>query len=371
MSGDPNDQEVLTPAHFLMTDWCKNYYNICGKDGRENIFHNLQQRHKWKTSFPNIKINILVLIKEDRLPPAKWLKGRIMEVDPGKDGLVRVATVKTSMGVLRRPLVKLVMLPVAPSEFDGVHQPRENDIYDKWLTWLGKLKEIARVRVPRCYDFGFECAKEKELHVFVDASHEAYALIAYLKCIKARVAPVRIGERKRTIPQLEFAVTIKCEFNSRLDRIVFWTYSKVVLSWIRADDVRHKEFEANRIGEIQEATGHFEWKWVPTDTLPTDLKEISSEPCDMWFTGPEFFMNPKKDWPQEFNAINCGIAVMTALEPDVEEDGVKLCRRLFPLENFSTLSRLVRRTAAVQREASYCSQKLLKFRDGITLEMCS
>ncbi|UYV74040.1 hypothetical protein LAZ67_11001925 [Cordylochernes scorpioides] len=58
-------------------------------------------------------------------------------------------------------------------------------------------------------------------------------------------------------------------------------------------------------------------------------------------------MKPEKDWPQEFNAIECGIAVMTVLEPKVEEDGIKLCRRLFPLENFSTLSRLVRRTAAV------------------------
>ncbi|UYV69354.1 hypothetical protein LAZ67_6003301 [Cordylochernes scorpioides] len=78
-----------------------------------DYLHNLQQHHKWKTSSPNV-------------PPAKWLKGRIIEDNPGKDGLVRVATVKTSLGVLRRPLVKLVMLPVAPSEFDGVHQTGEN-----------------------------------------------------------------------------------------------------------------------------------------------------------------------------------------------------------------------------------------------------
>ncbi|UYV76890.1 hypothetical protein LAZ67_14002304 [Cordylochernes scorpioides] len=118
--------------------------------------------------------------------------------------------------------------------------------------------------------------REKELHVFVDASHEAYASIAYLRYVheseeisvdlfrsKARVAPVRLGERKITISDLElqgavlgsrFAFTIKCELISRLDRNVFWSDSKVVLSWICADDVRHKEFEANRVDEIQEAT---------------------------------------------------------------------------------------------------------------------
>ncbi|UYV70059.1 hypothetical protein LAZ67_7001654 [Cordylochernes scorpioides] len=224
-------------------------------------------------------------------------------------------------------------------------------IYDEWLTWLGNLKEIVRVKVPRCYDFGFEYAKEKELHVFVDASPEAYSSIAYLGCLhgseeisvalfgsKARVALVQLGERKRTIPQLElhaeilgsrFAVQLKCELNSRLDRIVCWSDSKVVLFWIRADDVRHKEFEPNRVG-------------------------------------PKFLMKPEKDWPQEFNAMFYGITVMTVLEPKVEEDGIKLCRCLFVLENFITLSRLLRRTEAVQRAASYWSQKILKSRDGIS-----
>ncbi|UYV69346.1 hypothetical protein LAZ67_6003290 [Cordylochernes scorpioides] len=99
----------------ILTRWqlVQNLLQHLWRKWSRDYLHNLQQHHKWKTSSPNV-------------PPAKWLKGRIIEDNPGKDGLVRVATVKTSLGVLRRPLVKLVMLPVAPSEFDGVHQTGEN-----------------------------------------------------------------------------------------------------------------------------------------------------------------------------------------------------------------------------------------------------
>ncbi|UYV73421.1 hypothetical protein LAZ67_10003116, partial [Cordylochernes scorpioides] len=77
---------------------------------------------KWKTISPNVDINTLVLIKEERMPPAKWIVGRVVEKHPGKDGLVRVVSVRTSVGVLRRPLVKLVLLPMAPPELDVTHQ---------------------------------------------------------------------------------------------------------------------------------------------------------------------------------------------------------------------------------------------------------
>ncbi|UYV65888.1 hypothetical protein LAZ67_3005817 [Cordylochernes scorpioides] len=181
-----------------------------------------------------------------------------------------VMIVYDPLGLVNHFKIKDIMLLQRTwiSEIDW-DQEFPKDIYNDWLTWLGKLKEIARVRVPRRYDFGFEYAKEKELQVFIDASHESYASIAYLRYVhemnkisfalfgsKARVAPVRLGERKKTIPQLElqaavlgsrFAVTIKCELNSWLDHIVFWSDSKVVLSWISANDVRHKDFKANRV----------------------------------------------------------------------------------------------------------------------------
>ncbi|UYV75506.1 hypothetical protein LAZ67_13000424 [Cordylochernes scorpioides] len=100
-------QRVL---QHLWKRWSRDYLN------------NLQQRNKWKTISPNIDINTLVLIKEERMPPARWLMGRVVETHPGKDGLVRVVSVRTSVGVLRRPLVKLVLPPVAPQKLDVTHQ---------------------------------------------------------------------------------------------------------------------------------------------------------------------------------------------------------------------------------------------------------
>ncbi|UYV67771.1 hypothetical protein LAZ67_5001937 [Cordylochernes scorpioides] len=144
MSNDPNDQGLLTPAHFLLTEpsscvpeddllLVKNHLltiwqltqrvlQHLWKRWSRDYLNNLQQRNKWKTISPNIDINTLVLIKEERMPPARWLMGRVVETHPGKDGLVRVVSVRTSVGVLRRPLVKLVLLPVAPQNLDVTHQ---------------------------------------------------------------------------------------------------------------------------------------------------------------------------------------------------------------------------------------------------------
>ena len=42
--------------------------------------------------------------------PTKWFLGRIIELHPGNDGIVRVVTVRMAAGDYKRPVVK-----VAPS----------------------------------------------------------------------------------------------------------------------------------------------------------------------------------------------------------------------------------------------------------------
>ncbi|KAH8298295.1 hypothetical protein KR059_004791, partial [Drosophila kikkawai] len=56
----------------------------------------------------NLKINILVVLKEPNLPPSKWILGRISEVHAGSDDKVRVVTVKTAHGSYKRPITKLL-----------------------------------------------------------------------------------------------------------------------------------------------------------------------------------------------------------------------------------------------------------------------
>ncbi|XP_075162729.1 uncharacterized protein LOC142235359 [Haematobia irritans] len=72
----------------------------------------LQQRPKWTKITQNIELNDLVLVKEDNTPPAVWVTGRVTETFPGKDGLVRVARLRTSQGEMTRPITKLVKLPI-------------------------------------------------------------------------------------------------------------------------------------------------------------------------------------------------------------------------------------------------------------------
>jgi hypothetical protein len=62
-------------------------------------------------------IGDLVLIKEDNMPPLQRRMARVLQLHPGKDGVPRVATVKTHSGQYKRPIVKLCLLPVDhPSE---------------------------------------------------------------------------------------------------------------------------------------------------------------------------------------------------------------------------------------------------------------
>lgn len=70
---------------------------------------------KWFDKEVQLKINHLVLIKQQDLSLLHWLLGRIQEIHVGVDGIARSATVKTAKGVFIRPLIKLAILPIESS----------------------------------------------------------------------------------------------------------------------------------------------------------------------------------------------------------------------------------------------------------------
>ncbi|GFT68630.1 integrase catalytic domain-containing protein [Trichonephila clavipes] len=59
-----------------------------------------------------LKEDDILLIQEEG-PPGTWAMSRVLH--PGKDGLVRVATVKTQDSVFKRPVHKLRKLPIYPN----------------------------------------------------------------------------------------------------------------------------------------------------------------------------------------------------------------------------------------------------------------
>lgn len=129
-----DDLQVLTPGHFLIGEPMLNlpepsYENI--PENKLNIWQNIQkrvqgfwkswhkdylctlnQRSKWSKEGPRFVVDDIVLLKEENLPPSRWIMGRIIDVFPGKDGIIRVVKVKTTQSELIRPVVKLVKLPV-------------------------------------------------------------------------------------------------------------------------------------------------------------------------------------------------------------------------------------------------------------------
>ncbi|XP_039951398.1 uncharacterized protein LOC120768688 [Bactrocera tryoni] len=54
----------------------------------------LQARRKWEGRRENLQPGDVVLIQNENLPPMHWRMGRITEVHPGSDGLVRIVTVE-------------------------------------------------------------------------------------------------------------------------------------------------------------------------------------------------------------------------------------------------------------------------------------
>ena len=133
MSSDPNDLTFLTPGHFLigrpltalpqldydfdkishLTRWhlLQRMLQHFWKRWSREFLTRLQQHPKWWKQHENLKIDDLVLIKEDNQPPQKWKLGRITAVHPGLDNLVRAVTVKTEDGLVNRAISKLSRLP--------------------------------------------------------------------------------------------------------------------------------------------------------------------------------------------------------------------------------------------------------------------
>ncbi|XP_012234575.1 uncharacterized protein [Linepithema humile] len=136
LNNSPDDLEVLTPGHFLIGTSLHalpeesvlniplnrtNRYQLLTqlqqsfwKRWSREYITQLQQRTKWKNTVRNDEIQIgkLVLIRDNNLPPLKWGIGRICELHPSSDGLIRVVSLKTAGQIIQRSLPKICVLPI-------------------------------------------------------------------------------------------------------------------------------------------------------------------------------------------------------------------------------------------------------------------
>jgi len=61
---------------------------------------------------PNLQPGALVLLREDNTTPLQWPTAVVTNVHPGKDGIVRVVTIRTPKGVFKRPITKFALYRV-------------------------------------------------------------------------------------------------------------------------------------------------------------------------------------------------------------------------------------------------------------------
>ncbi|XP_075167783.1 uncharacterized protein LOC142239930 [Haematobia irritans] len=134
MSEEPSDLSALTPGHFLIgtpilapldpniqespmslvNRWQRLkviHQHFCLR-WKEEYIKELHNRYKWKRPTENICNDMMVVVRDENLPPNEWRLGRILKVHPGSDGRVRIADVLTERGTITRPVVKLVVLPM-------------------------------------------------------------------------------------------------------------------------------------------------------------------------------------------------------------------------------------------------------------------
>ena len=138
-SDDPKDLGVLTPFMFLTGEQSKSMpllqhvklpsddllklnvtkrwlhvrnmmSDFWGRWSRDYL-STLQQRPKNVLEIPNLKVDDMVLLVDERNAPLQWPIGRVTAVFPGNDGHVRAVNVRTEKGEYKRPAYKARKLP--------------------------------------------------------------------------------------------------------------------------------------------------------------------------------------------------------------------------------------------------------------------
>ncbi|XP_055613814.1 uncharacterized protein LOC129760233 [Uranotaenia lowii] len=196
-------------------------------------------------------------------------------------------------------------------------------VYSRFKLWATSLKDIEKVRVHRCYFPGYQVDSYQslQLHIFVDASEEAYAAVAYFRIVdysyvrcalvssKTKVAPLQL----LSIPRLELLAavigvrlrkTIEAGMSLKINKTYFWSDSTTVLSWIRSDLRRYRPYVGHRISEILDSSNVEEWRWVPTRlNVADDATKWGKGPAfdsrNRWYNAPEFLYDEEEEWPKD------------------------------------------------------------------------
>ncbi len=239
-------------------------------------------------------------------PPGSWTKRRVLKLFPRLyDPLGLLLPFSITARIYFSTVAKEEKrwdFPLPPSK--------------EWEAWVQQLEQLPLLRFPRCLKTGLPV--RTQLHLFADASKEAFAAAAYIVCFytnqtpsarlvaaRAHVAP----KAGNTIPRLELraadlAVLLKKHLTQHLKiqckETFYWSDSITVLYWIKSDSKKFQDFVHNRLQHIRRASEQTDWRWVPTADNPADLatrglsvKKLAAS--SLWKEGPAFLRT--EDFP--------------------------------------------------------------------------
>ncbi|XP_026474282.1 uncharacterized protein LOC113377981 [Ctenocephalides felis] len=193
------------------------------------------------------------------------------------------------------------------------------NVENKWFKFATKLGTLSHLVIDRCV-FHHKRIISIQLHGFADASSYAYGACFYVKttyedkttsvkllCAKSKVAPLK----PITLARLELCAALLLarlfrrvidNIDINFEKVLLWSDSNIVLSWIAGDPNRWHIFVSNRVGEITDITPGTIWRHVPSDFNPADLisRGLSADQlktCELWWNGPSWLSENTDRWP--------------------------------------------------------------------------
>ena len=261
----------------------------------------------------------------------------------------------------------------------GWDQRVSSEVSKSWKRWLMELEQLNGFCVPRPYGTNFQ--RGYQLHIFCDASQEAYAAVAYVRAegdqeasppalvmSKSRLAP----RQPISLPRLELtaaligarlAVYVRKHLCVAPQVVYLWTDSTVALHWIRSDVRRWGVFVKNRVREIQALSTPSAWNHCPGVENPADLPsrgaQVDKLKTSFWLHGPGWLKESKDRWPREAQGQSepseCKAEEKKqALPASSSREPVPSIGHLIDIHRFSDLKKLLRVTAYVVRWIHNC-----------------
>ncbi|KAL1447599.1 hypothetical protein WDU94_003635 [Cyamophila willieti] len=193
-------------------------------------------------------------------------------------------------------------------------------IVEDWDTFQSQLPMLSNLSFPRHLFVVENCTLQ--IFGFGDASIKGYGGVVYsrvvypsgeikvnLICAKSKVAPVK----SQSIPRLELCAALllsqlvqtvvdSYKLRFKIEKVLCFSDSTVVLSWIHASPHVWETFVANRVSKIQEIIDITAWWKISGTDNPADCLSRGSRPADfcetsLWFQGPSWLYKAESQWP--------------------------------------------------------------------------